>query len=71
MKIRTVTILMNLVSVERALKELRNDSHFVRLCLTLSCKQSTGTSILRYCKVKFTSYSNSTKQFGGKMGIIL
>ena len=59
--------LMKLVSVDSALKQLQNDSHFVRLCLiykqiqthlstvtgTLTCKSLRDAN----CLVNFTSYS--------------
>ena len=60
---------MKLVSVDSALKQLQNDSHFVRLCLvllyinkykhlstvtgTLTCKSLRDAN----CLVNFTSYS--------------
>ena len=68
-------ILMKLVSVDRALKELQNDILFVRLYLisyiVVDKRSSTDTGTLRLREVNFTRYGACTKQLAGKKGIIL
>ena len=66
---------MKLVSVDRALKELQNDTLFITVpyivVSTYTNASSTATSTLRLCEVSFTGYGACTKELAGKGGINL
>ena len=68
---------MKLVTVDRALKELQNDTLFVRLCMpyivvnTNTNASSTGTGVtVKLHEVNFTRYGACTKQLAGKNSLL-
>ena len=54
------------ISVDSALKQLQNDSHFVRLCLIYKQLQCLNTVTGTNCEVNFTSYSVYNNQLADK-----